>query len=72
MRADVAQNRHNPAETLKRLAEDPDQSVQKAGRWAGWVRWMREIKKTEHILGVCKLFIVPHATSQNLLKATLT
>jgi hypothetical protein len=32
MRAAVAQNRNIPAESLKRLAEDPDQSVQKAAR----------------------------------------
>jgi hypothetical protein len=32
MRAAVAQNRNNPAETLKRLAEDQDKSVQKAAQ----------------------------------------
>jgi len=32
MQAAVAQNRNNPAKTLKRLAEDPDQSAQKAAQ----------------------------------------
>ncbi|MDD2756249.1 MAG: hypothetical protein PHS80_12070, partial [Methanothrix sp.] len=32
VRAAVAENPNTPAGTLKRLAEDPDQSVQKAAR----------------------------------------
>jgi len=32
VRAAVAENPNTPTETLKRLAEDPDQSVQKATR----------------------------------------
>jgi hypothetical protein len=32
VRVAVAQNPNTPAETLRRLAEDPDQSVQKAAR----------------------------------------
>ena len=40
VRAAVAQNPNTPVETLKRLAEDPDQSVQKAAR--GRMRLLNE------------------------------